>query len=137
MTSNHEDLLSVKQDVDLKLINCCWCGSLSFPAFKDKKYCSYCHSKCFRECKRCKKPFPNQSYFLQDALFCNSCFMQKKNQKSCYFKRKEMEKCILKHFQNLETLERYSLVDNIKTSSHIQQPVKQPRRSRRRKNQNK
>lgn len=127
---------SVDND-DLNLINCCWCGCLSFPAFKDKTYCSPCQLKCYRECQRCKRPFPNQSYFVHDETFCNSCFTQRIQQKSQYFKRKEMTKCVLKHFQDLEQVHPDSLLQiilNNDNNTTTPPPVKQPRRRRTRRN---
>lgn len=109
-----------------KIISCCWCGCLSLAALPGKTYCLPCHLNCFRECLRCKRPFPKESYFLHDECLCNSCFFQKQKQKQSYLKRKQMEKCVLKHLQNLETLDPDSLVASaLESETH---PVKPHRR---------
>ena len=60
---------------------CIWCRSYNKLA-QGKKYCIKCSQNCFRECKRCHRPFDDQKYFQKDANRCNSC-------QTTYLKEKE------------------------------------------------
>lgn len=53
---------------------CCWCGKNTTPLIKDRKYCLDCDEKKFKECIRCKRPFPDSKYFADiNSLRCNTC----------------------------------------------------------------
>ena len=51
---------------------CNWCNLYSKLA-PGKKYCVKCSSKCYRECKRCHRPFDDPKFFQKDQNRCNSC----------------------------------------------------------------
>ena len=55
----------------LKLCN--WCGQLNVLSSSEKKYCSVCENNCVRECKRCHRPFPCETYFTLSNERCDTC----------------------------------------------------------------
>jgi hypothetical protein len=59
-------------DSEAVVITCNWCG-IAGRLMKGKPYCSRCHEKCFRECVRCHRPLPHESYFKQSDVRCNAC----------------------------------------------------------------
>lgn len=112
---------------------CNWCCKMHW-CEKNKYYCSDCGQKCFRECKRCHKPFPNENYFICHSKHCNACYAQLRKQKNGYHKKKVMEKSILKHLQRIERSKTKvtTLVDQILKSTVP--VVKQPRKKKKKNN---
>lgn len=68
-----------EDNTDFTKINhvCEWCSKLT-ELVENKKYCEKCLENCFRECIRCKKPYPSSDYFVLDKSRCNSCFIKYK-----------------------------------------------------------
>lgn len=60
---------------------CNWCGKY-VKLEGTNKSCSRCTNNAYKICRRCKKPYPNSSYFELDEERCNAC--QRK-----YLKEKE------------------------------------------------
>jgi hypothetical protein len=56
---------------------CNWCAE-NIPLVPDKKYCYSCLASCYKECVRCKKPFPEEKYFLLSSDRCNTCYRRYK-----------------------------------------------------------
>ena len=52
---------------------CNYCQKLTKLA-PGKNYCLKCKARCFRECRRCHKPYDSEKFFQRDQLRCNSCF---------------------------------------------------------------
>ena len=52
---------------------CIWCSSTLQRLEEGKPYCIQCAENCFRECKRCHRPFDDSKYFLLDKDRCNAC----------------------------------------------------------------
>lgn len=59
-------------DFENHLSRCNYCNTFSKLA-PGKQYCGKCKERCYRECKRCKKPYDNAKYFTEDHARCNSC----------------------------------------------------------------
>lgn len=38
-----------------------------------KSYCQSCLDNCFKECRRCKKPYHDKKYFSHSDKRCNGC----------------------------------------------------------------
>ena len=54
--------------------HCIWCGDINKSFAEGKKYCLDCSRDCKKECRTCKKPYPNLSkYFHPGADRCKSC----------------------------------------------------------------
>lgn len=51
---------------------CNWCSAAG-QLVTDKLYCTACAAKCYRECIRCHRPFPNKCYFRTNNKRCVSC----------------------------------------------------------------
>ena len=88
---NHNDIavhptttISVTTMADMK--NCIWCRTLT-RLIPSKFYCFKCQKTCFRECRRCHRPFPSPKYFTEDDIRCNSC-----QKKILLEKQKRLEK---------------------------------------------
>lgn len=60
---------------------CNWCN-MTVKLLSGKPYCNKCSRQCFKECRRCHRPFPHERYFELDENRCNAC--QKK-----YLKERE------------------------------------------------
>lgn len=65
---------------------CIWCQEYKSLA-KQKPYCLECMTKMYRECARCRKPYPHAKYFDGDDRRCLTC--QKKYVKE---RQKRLEK---------------------------------------------
>lgn len=76
---------------------CNWCGNGTL--LQGKPYCDHCFSQCFRECKRCKKPFPNPNFFTTDTNYCDACVVQREKQIQNRLKQEENNRLILLHLQ--------------------------------------
>ena len=70
---------------------CNYCNNFNKLVF-GKPYCLKCKQNCFRECRRCHKPYHEEKFFAQDQNRCNSCFnkllkerekRQQKRQREC------------------------------------------------------
>ena len=55
------------------LRECNWCHIMIQTSPKQMYYCDDCKEKCFRECRRCHRPFREEKYFELDAKRCNAC----------------------------------------------------------------
>ncbi len=52
---------------------CNWCGNQFSPTSK-KRFCEKCASRCFKECSRCHRPFPEAKFFLDEkSKRCKAC----------------------------------------------------------------
>ena len=51
---------------------CNYCQKLTKLA-PGKSYCLKCKARCYRECRRCHKPYDSEKFFQRDHLRCNSC----------------------------------------------------------------
>lgn len=73
---------------------CNWCNAL-VKLVPNKPYCGKCSRNCFRECRRCHRPFPNERHFEKDENRCNAChekYLKEREKRLEAKKRKEMEK---------------------------------------------
>ena len=70
-----------ESDVSCEQIQCCSYCSKDKVLVKGKTYCHDCKSNCFRECKRCKRPFHDEKYFTYSETRCNSCHKKYLNEK--------------------------------------------------------
>ena len=70
-----------ESDVSCEQIQCCSYCSKDKVLVKEKTYCHDCKSNCFRECKRCKRPFHDEKYFTYSETRCNSCHKKYLNEK--------------------------------------------------------
>lgn len=51
---------------------CNWCGGF-FPFVPGKQFCKKCGDAAFKECRRCHRPYPDESFFELDKERCTSC----------------------------------------------------------------
>lgn len=51
---------------------CSWCGKF-LKLLPAKSYCQKCSDNCHKECRRCKRPFPDKKHFELDKDRCNAC----------------------------------------------------------------
>ena len=77
MTSKEDycsDTEMYNSDTDFERVKrkCNWCNAYT-RLMTGKPFCSRCHDKAYKVCKRCKRPFPNKAYFEMDVERCNSC----------------------------------------------------------------
>jgi hypothetical protein len=52
---------------------CIWCNKLS-QLVNGKRYCHTCARACFKECRRCHRPYNSPRFFKLDETRCDSCF---------------------------------------------------------------
>lgn len=84
-THNMSSDSSGPENFDQIVKACIWCGE-SNPLENNKNYCVACAEKCFRECCRCHKPYPNKRFFRYNDSRCNAC------QQKLLAERKKREK---------------------------------------------
>ena len=51
---------------------CCWCQRFTL-LLPNTRHCKDCDEKCFRLCRRCKRPFDDPKYFTLDTARCDAC----------------------------------------------------------------
>lgn len=59
-------------DFENVLKRCNWCNKYSELA-EGKKYCLKCAKKCYKECRRCHRPYDEPKYFKLDNTRCDTC----------------------------------------------------------------
>jgi len=71
---------------------CNYCTTFKKLVF-GKPYCVKCKENCFRECRRCHKPYHEEKFFAHDQNRCNSCFnkLQKEREKRQQKREREIE----------------------------------------------
>ena len=51
---------------------CNWCNQ-TVKLEDNKPYCGKCSRNCYKECRRCHRPFPHERFFTKDENRCNTC----------------------------------------------------------------
>ena len=102
---------------------CNWCNML-IKLLPNKPYCAKCSRGCFRECRRCHRPLPNERYFEKDENRCNSCHekYQKEKKKREDKKRKELEK----RNENSDVSDNSETIEDAATPTTTKQTQKRP-----------
>lgn len=85
ISSNEDSDVATSEPV---LPRCSYC-SKEKSLVKGKTYCFDCSDNCFRECKRCKRPFHDKKYYSFSETRCNSCHKKYLKEKA---KREEKKK---------------------------------------------
>ena len=67
---------------------CVYC-SRNAKIVENKKYCTKCHSRMYRECCRCHLPYHSSVYFKLHEKRCDSCHRKNEKAKAKYQKVKE------------------------------------------------
>ncbi len=78
-----------------KITKCNWCTNYA-TLLPGKKFCQQCNENLFRECARCRRPFPHEKYFDGNNTRCNSCFkkLEKERNRRALIKKEKNEKKI-------------------------------------------
>lgn len=109
------------------LQKCNWCNHVYIKKHGDqsnKYYCKLCASKCYKECRRCHKPFPSLRYFNSaTSVHCKACWKVKKKQEEKY-KEKQF---LLKNLQKIKKKNNTLLYQIAQSKVPI---VKQPRKKK-------
>ena len=70
------DISSSNEDSDIptdsSVKRCSYCNKEKL-LVTGKSYCSDCNKNCFRECRRCKRPYHDKKYYAYSETRCNSC----------------------------------------------------------------
>jgi hypothetical protein len=81
MSSSDSDQSSIIHSFEANIKPCSWCKQLG-TLERNKSYCEHCSAVMFRECIRCKLPYPDKKYFEKNDVRCNTCQLK-------YLKEKE------------------------------------------------
>lgn len=56
-----------------------------------KPYCTKCKTNCYRECRRCHKPYDDSKFFMKDETRCNSCHTKLEKERSKRISKRQHE----------------------------------------------
>lgn len=91
--TSSSDEMDLEQRVREK---CNWCFEYT-QLLDGKKFCMDCNRKCFRECKSCRRPFPESSFFTLNEHRCNACEKKARSAKIRRDEKKAQKKRISKN----------------------------------------
>ena len=94
MSSSDSDQSSVIQSFEVITKPCSWCKQLN-PLEKNKAYCEQCSAGMFRECVRCKLPYPDKKFFEKNETLCNACQLKylKERERRAAAKQQQQQRC--------------------------------------------
>lgn len=88
MMDDNSSSFSESSDFEDFKKKCSWCTNYC-KLVKGKSYCQKCEDECYKECRRCKRPFPNARFFEFDETRCNTCHGKYKKEKEKRMAKKE------------------------------------------------
>ena len=74
---------------------CAWCKGYKL-LVPSKKYCSDCCGQMYRECSRCRLPYPTAESFTLSDLRCNSCqkkYVKEKQKREQKQQQQQQQQC--------------------------------------------
>lgn len=69
---------------------CNWCNQ-TVKLEDNKPYCGKCSRNCYKECRRCHRPFPHERFFTKDENRCNTCQDKYLKEREKRIKKRELQ----------------------------------------------